>query len=401
MSYKDYASLEGDTSEKLYLHTILSRMEFAEPSIHELSAADAMSPKLHQLIRVLQNEMKPQDTSGIVFVKTRAEVQILSVIFARLSATKDLLRTATFVGGSNNRLKRSKISELLNASHEPSAVESLRSGRKNLIICTSVCEEGIDISACNLVICFETPPNLKSFIQRRGRARAMASKFIIMQLGDEKNAKRISELQDLERQMEKEYMDEMRKLEELEKLESEDDGYRELVVASTGYVLTSHCIELLLIFCSAQVTLHSGVQHLYHFCAKLPHTAYTTLEPVFTFEEQGIGEARKVSCRIELPNCMDGSIRKYASQEWWRSEKMARMDAAFVAYAGLRAAGLVNDNLLPMPQIDEEAEKAYAEVTKRPSMVQVEPQLDPWRQVARLWFQSQEHLWVSYISTLR
>jgi len=73
MSYKDYASLEGDTSEKLYLHTILSRMELVEPSIDELSAADAMSPKLLKLIQVLQNEMKPQDTSGIVFVKTRAE----------------------------------------------------------------------------------------------------------------------------------------------------------------------------------------------------------------------------------------------------------------------------------------------------------------------------------------
>jgi len=225
----------------------------------------------------------------------------------------------------------------------------------------------------------------------------MASKFIIMQLGDEKTAKRISEIQDLERQMEKEYMAEMRKLKELQKLESEDDGYRELVVASTGYVLILPYIELLLIPYSAKVTLQSCVQHLHHFCDKLPHAAYTTLAPVFSFEEQGIGEARRVLCRVELSNCMDASLRRYASQEWWSSEKMARMDAAFVAYAGLRAAGLVNDNLLPMPQIDEEAERAYAGVLKRPSMVQVESQLDPWCQVARLWSQPQDCLWVSYI----
>ena len=48
-------------------------------------------------------------------------------------------------------------------------LDDLRSGAKNLIISTSICREGIDIGACNIVICFEKPPNLKSFIQRRGR----------------------------------------------------------------------------------------------------------------------------------------------------------------------------------------------------------------------------------------
>jgi len=60
---------------------------------------------------------------------------------------------------------------------------------------------------------------------------------------------------------------------------------------------------------------------------------------------------------------------------------MTRRDAAFVAYAGLRAAGLVNDNLLSMPQMDKEAEKAYSEIMKRPSSVQVEPQPNPWCEV--------------------
>lgn len=236
LSYKDYAWLEGDNTEKLYLHSVLSTLQCDEPKLDGLLTPHGCSPKLLKLIHVLRQEMTPESISGIVFVKTRAEVHLLSVILAILPETKDVIRVSTFVGSSNNRLKRGKIGELLSAKHEASAVESLRSGKKNLIICTSVCEEGIDISACNLVICFEAPPNLKSFIQRRGRARAMASKFIIMQASDEKSAKRIADTQDLERRVEKEYMDEMRKLEELKKLESEDGGYRELTVASTGYV---------------------------------------------------------------------------------------------------------------------------------------------------------------------
>ncbi|KAK5548299.1 Dicer-like protein 2, partial [Exophiala xenobiotica] len=51
---------------------------------------------------------------------------------------------------------------------------------KNLIIETDVLEEGIDVTACNLVVCFDVPSNLKPFLQRRGRARQEQSTFAIL-----------------------------------------------------------------------------------------------------------------------------------------------------------------------------------------------------------------------------
>ncbi len=33
---------------------------------------------------------------------------------------------------------------------------------------------------CNLVVCFDRPDNLKSFIQRRGRARMRSSKLYLL-----------------------------------------------------------------------------------------------------------------------------------------------------------------------------------------------------------------------------
>ncbi|KAK5201922.1 Dicer-like protein 2, partial [Exophiala xenobiotica] len=60
------------------------------------------------------------------------------------------------------------------------ALTDLRAKAKNLIIETDVLEEGIDVTACNLVVCFDVPSNLKPFLQRRGRARQEQSTFAIL-----------------------------------------------------------------------------------------------------------------------------------------------------------------------------------------------------------------------------
>ena len=48
-----------------------------------------------------------------------------------------------------------------------------------MLITTSVTEEGFDIPGCNLVISFDTPFSMKSYIQIKGRARKRNSKYII------------------------------------------------------------------------------------------------------------------------------------------------------------------------------------------------------------------------------
>ena len=75
------------------------------------------------------------------------------------------------------------------------------------------------------------------------------------------------------------------------------------------------------------------------------------------------------------------------------------MDAAFEAYVGLFRAGLVNKNLLPLPSYDEEAAKAYAEVSKRPAITFVNGKFDPWPAVAAAW-QSRSTLFSSVITFL-
>jgi endoribonuclease Dicer len=42
-----------------------------------------------------------------------------------------------------------------------------RRGELNVVISTSVVEEGLDVRKCNLIIRYEFPPNFRSYVQVR------------------------------------------------------------------------------------------------------------------------------------------------------------------------------------------------------------------------------------------
>lgn len=121
------------------------------------------------------------DTTGVIFVKERVVVSMLLQILSTHPQTAERFKFATFVGLSNNMKRKAGIHELLDLESQNKSLEAFRVKQKHIIIATDVLEEGIDVAACNLVICFDPPQNLKSFIQRRGRARKKQSRFIIMQ----------------------------------------------------------------------------------------------------------------------------------------------------------------------------------------------------------------------------
>lgn len=56
-----------------------------------------------------------------------------------------------------------------------------RSGHINLMIATSVAEEGMDIAAANCVVRFDSVLHTVSLVQSRGRAREAESAFVVLQ----------------------------------------------------------------------------------------------------------------------------------------------------------------------------------------------------------------------------
>lgn len=226
----DVANFALDDAEKTYLQSLLeTSITFDEQDILDDSR---ISPKVKKLITFLEAESSA-NFSGLVFVETRACVAVLSHLLSKHVRVKDAFTISTFVGASKIFGKKMGIGELIDIKNQKSTLEDLRLGRRNLVISTSALEEGIDVTVCNQVVCFQVPPNLKSFIQRRGRARKSESTYAIMfEEGSSSNA--MSMWQDLEVEMRQLYMDEMRCLQQIQNPEQEEKGDREFLIPSTG-----------------------------------------------------------------------------------------------------------------------------------------------------------------------
>ncbi|KAL8801992.1 MAG: hypothetical protein Q9200_006748, partial [Gallowayella weberi] len=358
-----------DDNEKTYLERCLSSL-LSCVSEETLPVADGacLSNKVLRLLDFLAWEQLPGFT-GLVFVKTRAEVAVLAELLSIHPQTKSFYTVSTFVGQSNSSKRKLNIAELVDVRSQVDTLDDLRLGRKNLVVTTSALEEGIDVSACNVVICFDKPANLKSLIQRRGRARKVESKLTLM-LADDENPSTVTTWQELEEAMRRQYEDDMRQLQVLEELEAIDEGEREFVVETTG----------------AKLLLADAVRHLYHFCATLPSRQLSQPAPIFTYSNGTIGKGPlTITAKVVLPISVDISVREACGRSVWRTERNAKRDAAFEAYIQLYNAGLISDNLLPIRGYDQAIAEVKTEVGKIPSLVQVAGQINPWHLLALQW----------------
>ncbi|KFZ01525.1 hypothetical protein V501_09951 [Pseudogymnoascus sp. VKM F-4519 (FW-2642)] len=339
--------------------------------------------KVRQLIRFLTS-YGDGDLHGIIFVEQRATVAVLHQLLSVHPMTKGMLRCGTFIGTSSFSSRKSSLGDWLSPLEQTDTLDCFRKKDKNFIIATSVLEEGIDISACNIVICFNKPPNLKSFIQRRGRARKSRSIFVLLVPSDDRSLGP-QEWGDMENQMREEYQKDASKRQKLQQLEDAEEHVEgrsnaRFEIKSTGALLT----------------LETAVAHIHHFCATLPPQPYVDLQPKFYFQESFYG---LITGNVTLPNCVDSSVRTAASGWEWKSERMAKKDAAFQAYVALYNKGLINDNLLPL--LLGKDEDVTPDIETRTSVEEVSEIFNPWISIAKSWMEPGESLKKKLISIAR
>ena len=371
---------EQEDKERAYLHKRLSQIPLARVRTNLTTNNDPkISPKLDQLISFLVKEDNAE-FSGLIFVRQRATVIAMTELLSIHPETKDRFQCASYVGLSNSGSRKQTIGELLDIRAQRETLTDFRNGNKNLIIATDVLEEGIDITACRLVVCYDSPPNLKSFVQRRGRARQKKSKFAIMVANDDMSPT-FHNWQKLEEEMIRAYQDDSRRLKELSDLEniSEDvpDRFR---VSSTGYVAAEHYDIELIGEHRALLSAEMAVAHLYHFCALLPPQQYVDLRPAFTFMSDI--DTGLITGAVVLPNCLSPLVRYTTGRSSWRTEHAAMKDAAFQAYMALYREGLVNDNLLPL---NRQRMIENDERDELPSILEISEQFNPWINLAKAW----------------
>ncbi|KAL9114547.1 MAG: hypothetical protein Q9227_001628 [Pyrenula ochraceoflavens] len=294
-----------------------------------------------------------ESVNAITFLQTRCKVAVLAKLIAVHPLTAGLYNASPLVGSSSYASYKADPLELVEASVQVEALENFRTGKTNLIVATSVVEEGIDVQATNLVIRFDEPQNLRSYIQSRGRARKQDSRFVIFLSGSKPV---VSKWEALEQQMREAYLEEWRRIEKQGVIEDEEVGDRKYHVETTGAVLT----------------LDNATPHLHHFCNKLSKVPYAEdPRPEYIISGE---RGESVETRVILPNSIDPSIRETWSSRPYRSERLSKQDASLEACIKLHAAGLLNDHLLPEPPTKNVSQRR----SRREGHINIRPRLDPW-----------------------
>lgn len=348
------------SDDKLYLRHLLGNLDIDTSRLDGRLDETGLSDKVVKLVDFLSQ----QDATalGIIFVRERATAGVLAYILAHHSQTRNLFRVGSMVGLSANP-QRQKLVDLIGSGNPLEDLKDFREGTINYLVATSVLEEGIDVPKCNIVVCFDEPANLKSFVQRRGRARNQKSKLVMML--EDVESKRLAVWQVLEEQMKRVYEDDLRELEQYRAIERCED--------TPGYEFRSPLGGLL--------TVDNALSHLYHFCANLPAHQYANTTPDFICTREG----DLTKARVILPLSVNKDIREAESARGWKSEHNAVKDAAFHSYMKLYEAGLINDHLMPSVTGDTLRKHLEAEIETRPSVMTIHEQMSPWLEVAKNW----------------
>ena len=129
---------------------------------------------------------RPYRLLGIVFVERRTTALLLAeVINRRSQEDPDLkhIQCDYLVGhssGTNSGDTYLRKEARMTHKKQNKQLQRFRGETINLLIATGVVEEGLDVPKCNMVCRFDLPPNFRSYIQSKGRARAKGSMFYLL-----------------------------------------------------------------------------------------------------------------------------------------------------------------------------------------------------------------------------
>ncbi|NWH85360.1 DDX58 helicase, partial [Aegithalos caudatus] len=141
------------------------------------------NPKLEELTCILDEAYRynPQSRT-ILFVKTRALVTALKK-WIEANPVLSHIKTDVLMGAVQSIFFLTKLLGTVGMTlpMQKCVLDAFRNDKDTrLLIATSVADEGIDITECNLVVLYEYFGNVTKMIQVRGRGRAKDSKCILV-----------------------------------------------------------------------------------------------------------------------------------------------------------------------------------------------------------------------------
>uniref|UniRef100_A0A8C8AUT4 RNA helicase n=1 Tax=Otus sunia TaxID=257818 RepID=A0A8C8AUT4_9STRI len=156
---------------------LTAKFQEKEPELTSLSKDESNeNPKLEELACILDEAYRynPQ-TRTLLFAKTRALVAALKK-WIEANPLLSYIKSDVLMGRGRRDQKTGMTLPM-----QKDVLDAFKTNEDSrLLIATSVADEGIDISECNLVVLYEYFGNVTKMIQVRGRGRARGSKCILV-----------------------------------------------------------------------------------------------------------------------------------------------------------------------------------------------------------------------------
>ncbi|CAE6523760.1 unnamed protein product [Rhizoctonia solani] len=347
----------------------LARIQERAKNLDKSQMLSWFTPKLKILISILEAN-RTEDFSALVFVEQRQVAATLAWLLPLVPELRDWVKAAALVGHGDGSRAGFEGSGMAHASQR-SIVRNFRSGTVNLVIATSVAEEGLDFQACKLVLRLEAPQTMVGYLQSRGRARKHDSAYVV--LTDLEGGKRYRKFREAEPHLRRIYQriheEEDQQEGEMDVDEEEDVDDERYVVKSTGAVVTpSTAIGLLHLWCSQQ------------------EVDRFTKPPAPEFQVAG-----EYMCKVSVPPCIlnpskcgpiQGPLRK--------TRDGARRAAAFLLVQKLHKLEIFDEFLLPFKKsssrTDDLSQRLDGTLRREGELFDtITPWGDMWRSGSSVW----------------
>ncbi|NWT92631.1 IFIH1 protein, partial [Urocynchramus pylzowi] len=133
--------------------------------------------KLMKLRNTLMEEFtKTEEPRGIIFTKTRLSAFALFQWIKDNPKFQEVGIKAHYLIGAGHKSEMKPMTQ----NEQREIIDKFRCGNVNLLIATTVAEEGLDIKECNIVIRYGLVTNEIAMVQARGRARADESTYALV-----------------------------------------------------------------------------------------------------------------------------------------------------------------------------------------------------------------------------
>uniref|UniRef100_A0A1A9WSS4 ribonuclease III n=1 Tax=Glossina brevipalpis TaxID=37001 RepID=A0A1A9WSS4_9MUSC len=281
---------------------------------------------------------KPNDISCLVFVERRYTAKcVYYVLLNYLEQTpelKDIIRPQFRVGRKNILYS---IESTINAKENKTDMNQFHNKECNLIVCSNVLEEGIDVQACNYVFILDELKTFNSYIQTMGRARSKDAYYIIFceNINYDKVLSKILSYKETHKEI-KEFLSE--RLLECNEPPNQQDVNKQFLELIPTFEIES----------GARLMATSALTLLYRYCESLPWNSFGRVMPYFTKLPEKSNGAVAVSLTLPLQS----TIKETITSDYMRSWKGAKMSAAFKACIKLYKEGELNDYLLPVSKTE-------------------------------------------------